>query len=432
MSYTLPPADESSIQGLDFTDKPYHTSRIDPVQRFYENVEQVKAFIKENISNFSGLDEKVLFLLGDDATFPCQPVCVDATANPPVVTTTAPEPSSTPPKTITILPEYVLDAIEGRMHAQHAFGKRARPPTLGAVPACFSPGGVPGFCAGVAASDAPLPRPTEDVAQLKRDLTRWGYAVCANALSARQVQILRAAVEEQAEAEKLVGVGHLDSAHKREGDQPNQRVWNLPNKGDEFLDLLNHPIIDAVLPWFLGGNFNLFTMSANIARPGSSGIYMHRDQMGLTPDTTAHAYVLNMMWYLTDVTDEKGATRIYPGSHVEHVIPEEMNAVGKSIPAAAPAGSCVLLDSRTWHSTGVNTTEETRPVILQSFCRFFVRQIENYQANLSDEVKAKLSDRQRTILGLPSLKPAGKGQGFAAYNWPGTQVGRLRASLGSR
>lgn len=191
-------------------------------------------------------------------------------------------------------------------------------------------------------------------------------------------------------------------------------------------------------------------MSANIARPGSSGIYMHRDQMGLTPDTTAHAYVLNMMWYLTDVTDEKGATRIYPGSHVEHVIPEEMNAVvsvcprrptskvvsdtkqGKSIPAAAPAGSCVLLDSRTWHSTGVNTTEETRPVILQSFCRFFVRQIENYQANLSDEVKAKLSDRQRTLLGLPSLKPAGKGQGFAAYNWPGTQVGRLRASLGSR
>lgn len=50
MSYTLPPADESSIQGLDFTDKPYHTSHIDPVQRFYENVEQVKAFIKENIS----------------------------------------------------------------------------------------------------------------------------------------------------------------------------------------------------------------------------------------------------------------------------------------------------------------------------------------------------------------------------------------------
>ncbi|TIC90985.1 Dioxygenase [Colletotrichum higginsianum] len=211
---------------------------------------------------------------------------------------------------------------------------------------------------------------------------------------------------------------------------PNQRVWNLPNKGDEFLDLLNHPLIDAVMPWFLGGNFSLFTMSANIARPGTSGIYMHRDQMVMSPDTTAHAYVLNAMWYLTDVSEEKGATRVYPGSHVMNVLPADMNHVGTSIPAAAPAGSCLLLDSRTWHSTGVNTTDEPRPVILQSFCRFFVRQIENYQAILSDEVKAKLSERQRALLGLPSMKPGGKGQGFASYNWPGTQVGRMRAAVG--
>ncbi|KAF5026789.1 hypothetical protein F66182_1073, partial [Fusarium sp. NRRL 66182] len=291
---------------------------------------------------------------------------------------------------------------------------------------------------------------------LKYDLTRWGYAICANALSAEQVQIVRTAVEEQAEAERLVGVGHLDGSHKKVGDQPNQRVWNLPNKGDEFLDLLNHPLIDAIMPWFLGSNFSLFTMSANIARPGTSGIYMHRDQMVMAPDTTAHAYVLNTMWYLTDVSEEKGATRVYPGSHVQNVLPVDINHIvspilsgvsvpyeyeagdkrlmnmlqkGTSIPAAAPAGSCVLLDSRTWHSTGINTTKETRPVILQSFCRFFVRQIENYQAILSEEVKAKLSERQRALLGLPSFKPGDKGHGFAMYNWPGINVGRIRAAV---
>lgn len=81
------------------------------------------------------------------------------------------------------------------------------------------------------------------------------------------------------------------------------------------------------MPWFLGGNFSLFTMSANIARPGTSGIYMHRDQMVMTPDTTAHAYVLNSMWYLTDVSDEKGATRVYPGSHLLNVLPTRINHV---------------------------------------------------------------------------------------------------------
>ncbi|GJD05064.1 Phytanoyl-CoA dioxygenase [Colletotrichum higginsianum IMI 349063] len=425
MSFNLPPPASPATSGLDFADKPYDVSRIDPLARFHENVAQVRRWIEDNLSNFSHLNEIIVLRLGSD-TLPHQPLTIDATTAPPVLSTAVP---STAHRSITILPEYILDAVEGRMHSQHAFAKRATPPTLGAIPSCFAPAGVPGPC--TAAEDPEtLPKPTEDVAQLKSDLAKWGYAICANALSAEQVQIIRTAVEEQAEAERLVGVGHLDTAHKKAGDQPNQRVWNLPNKGDEFLDLLNHPLIDAVMPWFLGGNFSLFTMSANIARPGTSGIYMHRDQMVMSPDTTAHAYVLNAMWYLTDVSEEKGATRVYPGSHVMNVLPADMNHVGTSIPAAAPAGSCLLLDSRTWHSTGVNTTDEPRPVILQSFCRFFVRQIENYQAILSDEVKAKLSERQRALLGLPSMKPGGKGQGFASYNWPGTQVGRMRAAVG--
>ncbi|OHE97133.1 phytanoyl-CoA dioxygenase [Colletotrichum orchidophilum] len=424
MSYNLPPPASPATSGLDFADKPYHPSRIDPLTRFRDNVSQVRRWIESNLSNFAHLNQIVVLRLGSDA-LPHQPLTIDATKVPPVLSTTIP---SGPHTAITILPEYILDAVQGRMHSQHAFGKRASPPTLGAIPSCFAPGGVPGPCA--AADPKTLPRPTEDVAQLKRDLTQWGYAICANALSTAQVRMIRTAVEEQAEAERLVGVGHLDTAHKAARDQPNQRVWNLPNKGDEFLDLLNHPLIDAIMPWFLGGNFSLFTMSANIACPGTSGIYMHRDQMVMAPDTTAHAYVLNTMWYLTDVTDEKGATRVYPGSHVMDVLPVDINHVGTSIPAAAPAGSCVLLDSRTWHSTGVNTTSETRPVILQSFCRFFVRPIENYQSILSEEVRAKLSERQRALLGLPSLMPGGKGQGFAAYNWPGTHAGRMRAAIG--
>lgn len=163
----------------------------------------------------------IVLQLGSD-TLPPQTLTIDTTTSPPVLIDTIP---STPYKSITILPEYILDAIEGRMHSQHAFGKHASPRTLGAIPSCFAPSGVPGPCQAV--DPEILPRPTEDVAQLKRDLTRWGYAICANALSSEQVKMIRSAVEEQAEAERLVGVGHLDSAHKREGDQPNQRVWSV-------------------------------------------------------------------------------------------------------------------------------------------------------------------------------------------------------------
>lgn len=96
---------------------------------------------------------------------------------------------------------------------------------------------------------------------------------------------------------------------------------NLPNKGDEFLDMLNHPVVESFVPWFLGEGFLIYNMSANIALKGECGIHMHRDQSSMPPDQIDHAYMFNALWYLTDLTPEKGATLIYPGSHVKNVAP---------------------------------------------------------------------------------------------------------------
>ena len=96
---------------------------------------------------------------------------------------------------------------------------------------------------------------------------------------------------------------------------------NLPNKGDEFLDLLNHPLLETFVPWFLGEGFQIYNMSANVALRGETGIHMHKDQSSQPPDQIDHAYMLNAIWYLTDLTPEKGATLIYPGSHLKNVQP---------------------------------------------------------------------------------------------------------------
>lgn len=96
---------------------------------------------------------------------------------------------------------------------------------------------------------------------------------------------------------------------------------NLPNKGDEFLDLLNHPLLETFAPWFLGEGFQIYNMSANISLRGESGIHMHKDQSSMPPDQIDFAYMLNALFYLTDLTPEKGATLIYPGSHLKNVAP---------------------------------------------------------------------------------------------------------------
>lgn len=96
---------------------------------------------------------------------------------------------------------------------------------------------------------------------------------------------------------------------------------NLPNKGDEFLDMLNHPLLETFAPWFLGEGFQIYNMSANISLRGESGIHMHKDQSSMPPDQIDFAYMLNALFYLTDLTPEKGATLIYPGSHLKNVAP---------------------------------------------------------------------------------------------------------------
>lgn len=48
---------------------------------------------------------------------------------------------------------------------------------------------------------------------------------------------------------------------------------------------------------------------------------MHRDQMNKHPETIAFSYGLSFMWYMIDTTEERGATRVYPGSHNKNVMP---------------------------------------------------------------------------------------------------------------
>ncbi|KAK2611617.1 hypothetical protein N8I77_004948 [Diaporthe amygdali] len=413
--------------GLEFQGKPYDFSHDGPGEVFIKNVSRVRAFIEEKLSTFASLETLVKLSLGDGSRYMSPPIFIDARSHEVKLLESAPD-GVEPGITVTIMPEYVLDVIEGRMHPQQAFIRRARPPYLGPFPMYFTPGGRPRPLSQddqQACED--LPKATEDMEQIKRDLKRWGYALVPNALSPDQAKILRTAVEQQAAGEQAAGIAHMDGMFMRKGDQPNQRVWNLPGKGDEFLDLLNHPLIDSIVPWFLGSAFTLYSMTANIARPTHSGIYMHIDQMGLGPPID-HPLLLNFVWYLMDATEESGATRLYPGSHNKDVAPPTFNEIGGSIPIEVPAGTVLILDSRIWHSVGINRTEAIRPAILQAFSRFFIRSIENYPQHLSEEVKEKLSDRQLALLGFPvPVRERGQPQEvYTAYKLPGVDAGPLR------
>ena len=161
----------------------------------------------------------------------------------------------------------------------------------------------------MAATLPALPPLTDDVEQAKADLAELGIARIADALSADDVAALRQRLVEQAAAEAAAGVAFFDG-----GDGANQRVWNLPSKGEVFRDLLRHPVVRTFARHVLEGDYCLSSHTANIAGPGGAAMALHSDQ-GYAPRDIAKPLAMNVMWMLNEFTEDNGATRLVPGSH---------------------------------------------------------------------------------------------------------------------
>ncbi|CAN8102238.1 unnamed protein product [Discula destructiva] len=247
------------------------------------------------------------------------------------------------------------------------------------------------------AAGAELPKPTEDINQIKDDICKWGYGLLKNALSPEQVAFLKNAAQEQAAGERKLGTATFDGGPNK----PNQRVWNLYNKGDEFLDLMNHPAIDEIIPWYLNCEDPLlWSYSVNIARPGGVPQGLHWDQ-GIMGHGRTKAAAINISWLLCDFTEKNGATRIFPGSHNVNVRPRNVLSSEGTVPCEAPAGTALIFEGRVWHGTGQNTeTSGERPCILCLFCHPAVRPKENAYLGLGWDVEDRMSDRMKSLCAL--------------------------------
>ncbi|RDW94969.1 hypothetical protein BP5796_00732 [Coleophoma crateriformis] len=228
-----------------------------------------------------------------------------------------------------------------------------------------------------------LPQPTEDITRAKRDLEEFGYGLVKNAITPDEVKVLYARLKEQAAAEANTGVAQFDGGVPGTNSGPNQRVWSLANKGQEFLDLLESKVIDQFLPDILGDDAILFSYNANIFQPPV------RDM----------ALGFNMFFFLGDVTKETGGTLIMPKSHKGQIAPDDLTDTSNFISIEGPAGTCLVLDSRTWHSTGRNVKAGSeRPVIIAFFARPEILQNETFSLSLRPNVFFSLDPETEAAL----------------------------------
>jgi len=246
-----------------------------------------------------------------------------------------------------------------------------------------------------------LPKPSADWDRLRADLDEHGYCLLANALSSEQVASIKARLLDQAAGEVADGMALRDGGVAEAGTTPpNQRVMNMLDKGEEFWQLLLHPIVDEVVCHLLGENVISSSVTANIANPGGQPMALHSDQ-GYVDIPIIDAVVCNTLWMLTDFTAENGGTNLIPGSHHWNRYPDPVDDYSQCIALEGPVGTACVFDGRVWHGTGSNLTADTSRVgLLNYWCRPWLRQQENMAASLRSETVVAMPEKLLRRIGF--------------------------------
>lgn len=238
------------------------------------------------------------------------------------------------------------------------------------------------------------------LASAKRQLKSEGWAVVPGVLDAGRAAV---ALERLWAAEAESRRRGVDTFMPiLDPNASNVRVFYLLALDALFRELIEHPVAVEMVASLLGERFLISNFTANIARPGSKSMALHSDQSLVTPEPWVQPWAMNIIWCLTDVAFENGATLFIPGSQhwrTRGEIPPDAHR--RLQPFEAKAGSIIAMEGRIWHTSGANVTaDQDRALLFGYYTWPFLRPQVNWNACLPLELQAQLSPRTRERLGL--------------------------------
>ncbi|RSM04473.1 hypothetical protein CEP52_006801 [Fusarium oligoseptatum] len=263
-----------------------------------------------------------------------------------------------------------------------------------------------------------VPRDTP-VAEIASIFAEDGAIIVEQFLSNDQVARLNADLDEP--LKKLTPAGLLngvpDEAREFFG-VATRRLTNLITLSktwrEEIInDDLMHNICEEILTRKTGGYWLSAAQMMEIG-PGNPKQPLHRDFGNWWPNfdmpPTAPETMLNFLMATTDTTEENGATRAIPGSHLWPYSADDHNLGSEDLTQTCPlkAGDMMMIGGRIVHGGGYNSTSDffRRIVSVVAVTNCFTQE-EAYALTLDLEMVKKMPLRLQKFLGFRSQYPKG-------------------------
>jgi ectoine hydroxylase-related dioxygenase (phytanoyl-CoA dioxygenase family) len=225
-----------------------------------------------------------------------------------------------------------------------------------------------------------------------RRIAEEGYTILENAIETDFIDEIADALR-KAEAE--VGAEPADNLF--EGVHTT-RVYNLLVHGPTFEKIPVHPDVLPVVERVLDPGALISSLSSIAIGPGERAQPIHADDQ-VIPLTRPHIPIIcNTMWAITDFTEENGATRVIPGSHLRDQAPNPLEHYD-TIAAEMAKGSVLVWVGSLWHGGGANLTDTRRVGIAMNYCAGYIRQQENQQLGIPPTLVSTFPRRLQELVG---------------------------------
>jgi ectoine hydroxylase-related dioxygenase (phytanoyl-CoA dioxygenase family) len=179
------------------------------------------------------------------------------------------------------------------------------------------------------------------------------------------------------------------------------RLYGLIYKGEIFEQLVQHPVLLAIIEAILGKDIILGGFSAHILYPGATRMGVHVDYpywAMSAPFPTQPILEIQVIWLIEDFTEDNGAPLFAANTQKLANKPnfKQFEAIAQKI--TGEAGSVILSHGLCWHDTSVNQSDRPRVSLLGNYTPQYIHPLENNLFDFQPETLKRATPQLKKLL----------------------------------